>query len=455
MRSQSILVVDDDPDMRNALFFSLRKGGYAVEAVSNGVEALDRFGQRPFNMVITDVKMPEMNGMELLGRVKKLSPQVPVIMMSGFGTVDSAVEAMKQGASDYIMKPFSWEALEGTIGKVSSASTSTSPQVRRCFDTGDGEEGKVIVSRDPLMGDVMSLAESVADSDATVLILGESGTGKELLAQYIHRNSGRRDKPYVAINCAALPEHLAESELFGHERGSFTGAVSRKAGKFELAAQGTLVLDEISEMSLPLQAKLLRVLQEREIDRVGGTRPIPVDARIIAISNVDLKEAVQNGSFRKDLYYRVNVFPVTVPALRDRPGDITVLAEYFLEKYASRNGKKTFGIDDDALALLLAHDWKGNVRELENTMERAVLLSRSETLTPRDVVLDRAGCPAEPRGEVEVGLSVREMEKRLILKTLEKMDGNRTHASKLLDISIRTLRNKLKEYREQDNLIVP
>jgi transcriptional regulator with PAS, ATPase and Fis domain len=287
-----------------------------------------------------------------------------------------------------------------------------------------------------------------------VLIRGESGTGKELLAAYIHRHSRHPEAPYVAINCAALPETLAESELFGHEKGSFTGAVGRKIGKFELVKKGTIVLDEISEMPLPLQAKLLRVLQEKEIDRVGGAHPIPIDARVIAISNVDLKKAVNDGNFREDLFYRINVIPLTLPPLRERKEDIELLAHYFLEKYSRLNQKNILGIDDDAMEKLRSHAWQGNVRELENTMERAVLIGNGELIQSQNLMLepsDAGDGPSDPFN-VGAGRTVRDMEKALIFRTLEDVNDNRTQAAELLGISIRTLRNKLREYREENNL---
>jgi transcriptional regulator with PAS, ATPase and Fis domain len=279
--------------------------------------------------------------------------------------------------------------------------------------------------------------------------MGESGTGKELLASFIHQHSGQSDRPYIAINCAALPEGLAESELFGYEKGAFTGAVSRKIGKFELANHGTIILDEITEIAIPLQAKLLRVLQEREIDRVGGDKPVPVDTRIIAISNIDINKAVKEGKFREDLFYRINVIPLTIPPLRERKGDIPLLANYFLEKYSLSNNKKMTKIAEETISLLLRYDWKGSVRELENTIERAVLLGKGEVLLPKHLFLEELGSNGRKSVSIRAGLSVKAMEKELIFHTLEEVNNNRTHAAKLLGISIRTLRNKLREYKEK------
>ena len=446
MQEQSILVVDDEPDMRIALSHALSRSGYAVDCASSGFEALEKFKKDNYSMVITDMKMPEMTGMELLGKVKGMSPQVPVIMITAYGTINNAVEAMQEGASDYILKPFSAETLEATVKK---ASLRPGDQVKsKMLDVCEerGLEPKRILTQDTELVNILNLAKDVAPSNATVLILGESGTGKELLSSYIHHHSSRKDRPYVAVNCAALPENLAESELFGHERGSFTGAVGRKMGKFELANNGTILLDEITEMPLHLQAKLLRVLQEREIDRIGGSKPIPIDIRVIAVSNVDLKKAVREGRFREDLFYRINVIPLSIPPLRERKGDIPLLVEYFLEKYSSGNGRKMTRIADETISLLLKYDWKGNVRELENTVERAVLLGKGEVLLPKHLFLEDTGdCQKEPMA-IRVGTSVREMEKELIFQTLREVDDNRTHAAELLGISIRTLRNKLKEY---------
>jgi transcriptional regulator with PAS, ATPase and Fis domain len=297
--------------------------------------------------------------------------------------------------------------------------------------------------------DILKLAESVATSRSTILIQGESGTGKELLAAYIHEHSGFKDEPYVAVNCAALPDTLAESELFGHEKGAFTGAIGRKMGKFELAKYGTVVLDEISEMTLPLQAKLLRVLQEREIDRVGGSQPVAMNARVVAISNVDLKQAVSKGKFREDLYYRINVVPITIPPLRDRKGDIPLLVEHFIEKYCRLNNRDLVKISDAALARLVHHDWRGNIRELENTIERAILISNGTRLLPEHLFLDPVDTAnhSQPTLSLKSGMTVREMEKQLITQTLQEVRDNRTRAAELLGISIRTLRNKLKEYK--------
>jgi DNA-binding NtrC family response regulator len=445
-----ILVVDDESEMRSALSHALTRNGFSVESAASGMEALVKIKKDPVSLVITDLKMPEMSGMEVLGAVKKATPGIPVIVITAYGSIHNAVEAMQAGAADYLLKPFSFETLEATVKKVLGA-VDNNGQHR------DGKQAvryqppvKALVTQDPALLDILKLAKSVATSRATILIQGESGTGKELLATYIHEHSGFKDEPYVAINCAALPDTLAESELFGHEKGAFTGAVNRKMGKFELAKQGTVVLDEISEMSLPLQAKLLRVLQEREIDRVGGSRSISMQARVVAISNVDLKKAVSENKFREDLYYRINVVPFTIPPLRERKGDIPLLVAHFLEKYCCLNGLGKKKISDAAMAQLVNKEWKGNIRELENAIERALLISSGSELLPEHLFLDLADNVGPPASSISMraGMTVREMEKQLITKTLEDVDDNRTHAAELLGISIRTLRNKLREYKQ-------
>jgi two-component system response regulator FlrC len=367
-----ILIVDDESDMRTALSHALIESGFSVESAASGSEAVIKCKKTTYSLVITDVKMPGVSGMELLNEIRKRSPRLPVIMITAFGTINSAVEAMQEGAADYILKPFSFETLESAVKKVIGAAGKKEKNSALNPASAAGATPKPIISEDPKVLELLHVAQNVAISHATVLIQGESGTGKELLASFIHHHGQQKNGPYVAVNCAALPENLAESELFGHEKGAFTGALNRKIGKFELAKQGTIVLDEISEMAPLLQSKLLRVLQEREIDRVGGSRPVPIDARVIAISNVDLKQAVSTGKFREDLYYRVNVIPLTMPPLRERKGDIELLANYFLDKYCALNNREIPQFSNEARAVLVNNKWSGNVRELENSIERAL-----------------------------------------------------------------------------------
>jgi DNA-binding NtrC family response regulator len=447
-----ILVIDDESEMRSALSHALTRKGFSVESAASGMEALVKIKKDPFSLVITDIKMPEMSGMEVLGAVKKMAPGIPVIVITAYGSIHNAVEAMQAGAADYLLKPFSFETLNATVEKVLDGTDSIGRQQANQNDK-IKPTVKTLVTKSSELLDILKLAKSVATSRSTILIQGESGTGKELLAAYIHENSGFKDEPYVAVNCAALPDTLAESELFGHEKGAFTGAVNRKIGKFELAKHGTVVLDEISEMSLPLQAKLLRVLQEREIDRVGGSQSVPMHARVVAISNVDLKKAISEKKFREDLYYRINVVPFTIPPLRERKGDIPLLVDHFLEKYGQLNKQEKKNISAAAMAQLVDKEWKGNIRELENSIERAVLISRGPELLPEHLFLDPADSASQSSSStvlsMRAGMTVKEMEKQLITKTLEEVNDNRTHAAELLGISIRTLRNKLREYKQE------
>ena len=444
-----ILIVDDESEMRSALGHALTRSGFAVESAASGTEALLKLKKDSISLVITDLKMPEMSGMEVLGAAKKMAPGIPVIVITAYGSVHNAVEAMQAGAADYLLKPFSFETLEATVKKVLGNNNGSGDRQIAGDNLRIQPAAKTLVTQDPKLLDILKLAENVATSRATILIQGESGTGKELLAAFVHEHSGFKDEPYVAVNCAALPDTLAESELFGHEKGAFTGAIGRKMGKFELAKYGTVVLDEISEMTLPLQAKLLRVLQEREVDRIGGSRPVAMNARVVAISNVDLKKAVSTGKFREDLYYRINVVPITIPPLRERKGDIPLLVEHFIEKYCRFNSRALVKITDAALALLVNHEWRGNIRELENTIERAILISDGRRLLPEHLFLERSGTGSQCQAPVALksGMTVREMEKQLITQTLQAVNDNRTRAAELLGISIRTLRNKLKEYQ--------
>jgi len=453
MISKSILVVDDEPGMRAALLETLTRAGYSVSTANDGKEAVEEVKRSPFGLVLVDMKMPGMNGMGVLREVKKRSPETHVVIITAYGTVPSAVEAMKEGAVDYLLKPFSSDDIEGVVKRVFSE-----PKNHGLERISSDEEfdSKRIITKDPQMLRILDLARSVASSKATVLIQGESGTGKELIAHFIYQNSARREKPFIAVNCAALPEGLLESELFGHEKGAFTGAVVRRVGKFELANHGTLLLDEISQMELQLQAKLLRALQENEVDRVGGKSPIPIDIRVLATTNVDLKKAVSEYNFREDLYYRINVIPITIPPLRERKKDIPILAKHFLEKHNWKNSKGVSEISKEVMSLLMENSWKGNIRELENTIERAVLLCDGDVILPNHLFLNGEDGIEKVEARIRAGQTMKDMEKDLIFKTLEEVDGNRTHAAKVLDISIRTLRNKLREYRcHGDNIPEP
>lgn len=444
-----ILIIEDEEEMRIALTEVLIRNGYSVHTASNGIEGLELFNKEPFNMVITDVKMPKISGLEVLKEIKKQSPQIPVIMITAYGTIDNAVEAMREGAFDYILKPFSAEILDDTVLRAirnQTGKNTANPLIIAPLPT----DSIKIVTNNLSMKKVIDMALSVAYSSSTILIQGESGTGKEMIAKFIHQNSNRKDKSFIAVNCAALPKDLLESELFGHEKGSFTGAINRKIGKFELANHGTILLDEISEMDMSLQAKLLRVLQEREVDRVGGREPVPIDARVIATTNRNLREAIDEGEFREDLYFRLNVIPIVIPPLRNRKEDISLLIEYFIKKHSSKNKKNVTGMAKDALLMLADYYWRGNVRELENVIERAVLLCKGNLITQEYLFME--AIVEEIKSSVKAGVTVREMEKKLIFNTLEQVNGNRTKAAELLGVSIRTLRNKLNEYKNEEGL---
>ena len=453
-----ILVVDDDPYMRTSLTDCLVSCGYPVETAIDGVDALAKFRKGAYEMVITDIRMPKMGGLELLKNVKGQAPETPVIVITAYGTVNTAVEAMKQGATDFIMKPFSLDDLEVVVKNVFERGQEPEPAREGAPETAGAGRSvqRQIVTEDARMAELLEFLKNIAKSRSSVLIHGESGTGKELLARFVHHHSPRRHQPFVAVNCAAIPHTLLESELFGYEKGAFTGAAQRRIGKFELADRGTLLLDEVSEMDMPLQAKLLRVIQESEIDRLGGKDPIPVDARIIATTNADLKKCIQEKKFREDLYYRLNVIPVRVPPLRQRKGDIAALAGHFLAKYAAENGRKRPVLAAETLAALAAYPWPGNVRELENVIERAVLVCRGDTLAPQHLDLDGSevaagaeGPSAQASQPVEPGeaTTLRDMERNLIFSTLKKVKGNKTRAAEILGISVRTMRNKLNEYK--------
>ncbi|RMG40477.1 MAG: sigma-54-dependent Fis family transcriptional regulator [Candidatus Dadabacteria bacterium] len=450
-----ILVVDDDPQMQLAVQTTLGRAGHKVTCAANGVAALALLEKQEFDLIISDQRMPEMTGQELLKLTTERWPELPFVMITAHGTINQAVEAMQLGAADFITKPFSAEDLLRIVERV----TSTENKEARTNSRRSGK-GKPIITNDPVMIRVLEIAEAVARSDATVLIQGESGTGKELIARLIHTSSPRSNQPFVAVNCAALPETLLESELFGHEKGAFTGAQTRKIGKFELAHGGTILLDEISEMELTLQAKLLRVLQEREVDRVGGRDPVSVDVRVVATTNRNLEQMVKNGEFREDLFYRLNVIPITLPALRERSGDVRLLVNHFMKQFLGKNYQP---LPEEVMTALEQHPWPGNVRELQNAVERAAILSRgrvpSETdflLTRRltdaiEVTVEQHNCETEIERPkvIRSGMTVHDMERELILETLRSTNDNRTQAAKLLGISIRTLRNKLNEYRKE------
>lgn len=433
-----VLIVEDDDALREALSDTLELGGHAVIAAEDGTAALRLLETCRVGLVLSDVQMQPMDGETLLREVKIRYPWLPVILMTAYGVVDRAVAALHAGACHYLPKPFEPEQLLQEVAK---------------YLLPKNEDGEVI-AEDPAMIHLLDVARRVAQSDASVMITGESGVGKEVLARFIHRHSARADCPFVAINCAAIPEQLLESTLFGHEKGAFTGAASQHVGKFEQAQGGVLLLDEVTEMPLALQAKLLRVLQEREVERVGGVRPVSIDIRVLATSNRDVAAEVAAGRFREDLYYRLNVFPLHLPALRERRDDILPLARAMLARHAARQKRRAPTLSIAAEAAFLAHAWEGNIRELDNVVQRALILAPGDVIGPEHLYLPVVAAKvAAALPAVEVGdpvLDIKELEKRHILETLRAVGGVRKIAAERLNMSERTLRHKLQQYREQD-----
>ena len=452
--SKKILIVDDESEMRVALETTLKREKFQLICAEDGKQALDKMEDDDFDLILTDVRMPKLNGLELLRAVKEKSPKTQVVMMTAYGTIDNAVEAMKEGAFDYLIKGsgFSADVLVSTVKRAFLDPGSYVPPVLRPTTQMESlGDMKRIVTQNEEMKKLLQFAENVSYSKSTVLIMGETGTGKELFARYIHQCSPRSEKPFMAVNCAALPEGLLESELFGHEKGSFTGATENKEGKFELANNSSLLLDEVTEMSPPLQAKLLRVLQEHEVDKIGGRAPIPVDVRVIATSNRDIRKRIQDQEFREDLYYRLNVVPINLIPLRERIDDIPVLVENFINQFCQENGKSSIKIDSATLTLLKKYRWPGNIRELGNIVERSCLMCQGDTMLPSHLFFDEELHRNEKEAPRMSG-TIYEMEKELIMQTLEEVSGNKTKAADSLGISIRTLRNKLNEYNSADSL---
>ncbi len=452
-----ILLVEDDRALREALGDTLELGGYAYHAVECAEAALQALEQESYGLVVSDVNMPGMDGHALQALIRQRYPQVPVLLMTAYGAVERAVEAMRQGAVDYLVKPFEPKMLLGLVARHACGQLGTLDQ-----------QGPVAV--EPASRQLLALAARVAQSDSTVLISGESGTGKEVLARYIHQQSARANKPFIAINCAAIPDNMLEATLFGHEKGAFTGAIATQPGKFEQADGGTLLLDEISEMPLGLQAKLLRVLQEREVERVGGRKPIVLDIRIVATTNRELADEVRGGRFREDLFYRLSVFPLAWPALRERPGDIVPLAERLLAQHAVKMRQANVRLTAEARQNLLSHPWPGNVRELDNAIQRALILQQGGLIRPEDLCLNAVAgfashaqiaavdavpsmpaavappAPTEAAGALGEDLRRREFE--LIIDTLRAERGRRKETADRLGISARTLRYKLAQMRD-------
>ena len=445
MTPKTILIVDDEKSHRLMLRAHLEGEGFQIVEASDGHEAVERVNERSFDLVLMDIRMPAMDGIEALKRIQEAAAATPVIMMTAFGSINSAVEALKAGATDYLTKPLDMDELIFKAKKALYYRQLEEENILQKERLGMRFDFSSIIGTSPVMKKLFETLSMAAPTEATVLLLGDSGTGKELVANAIHQNSPRNDKPYVKVNCAALPETLLESELFGHEKGAFTGAINTKKGRFERADGGTLFLDEIGEMSSPTQTKILRVLQEREFEAVGGTKTIKVDVRIIAATNKDLSEEVKTGRFREDLYYRLNVVPITIPPLRERREDIPLLAEHFLRIYSEKNKRKFKGFDPRVMDAFISYSWPGNVRELENIVERTVIMSRNDTITLEDLPPGIAA-PREEGVRTPSPTSLRDVERETILKTLHQTGGNRTHAAQILGITRKTLQNKIKEY---------
>ncbi|MBK8939162.1 MAG: sigma-54-dependent Fis family transcriptional regulator [Polyangiaceae bacterium] len=447
MRSRGrILIVDDEANARAALSEILHEEGYTTEVAADGFKALGKLEEFGPDVVLTDLKMPGLDGMGLMHKVRELAPAVTVVVMTAFGTIPNAVEAVQKGAYHYLTKPLNFQELSLVVERaVERARLLADNERLRDRLRGTAVEGHIVASH-PRMTDVLKMAEQVASSRATILILGETGTGKELVAELIHRASPRKSKPLVRLNCAALSESLLESELFGHERGAFTGAVGRREGRFEQADGGTLFLDEVSEIPISTQVKLLRVLQERSFERVGGNETVHVDVRIISASNRDLALRVREGAFREDLFYRLNVVNLALPSLRERASDIPELATFFLKRYAQENHKPLEGMSDEALAALVSYGWPGNVRELENVIERAVVLCDAPRIEARHLPPHLA--PSAPRDAPPAipGATIAELERYAILKTLEACRGSTSRAAAVLGVSPRKVQYKLREY---------
>lgn len=446
----SILIVDDDVNHLKTLKTIVQSWGYEVAVADDGARAVEAVKEHPFALILMDVRMARMSGIEALKRIKAYNPAIPILIMTAYSSVDSAVEALKAGAYDYLTKPLDFEVLKLGMARALEHSGLKVENAALKSKLGTDYELENIIGKSRPMKALVEMLAMVAPSEATVLITGESGTGKELIAKSIHHNSPRKDRPMVVVNCAALSETLLESELFGHERGAFTGADRRREGRFKLADKGTIFLDEIGETSAAMQAKLLRVIQEREIQRVGGEETLSVDVRILAATNQNLEAGVKDGKFREDLFYRLNVVALRIPPLRERTDDIPLLAQHFLEKYARKNRKKVKGFSPLAMDMLLKYAWPGNVRELENTIERAVILLPDEHITekelPSNITEHFAGEGDSPTPPAAANRPLEEIEREAILATLEDSGGNKSETARRLGINRKTLHKKLKDY---------
>ena len=451
MGLEKILIVDDEKLVRDFLQETLKRKNYEVQAADNAQKAFNLLKEHQYDLVITDMKMPDYSGIDVLKKVKALSPNTIVVIITAYGSVETAVEAMKLGAFNYLIKPFTPDTIEAILEKAQEhlSLIEENTYLRQQVSSGTGRAALKVVGESASMRKILNEVERIAKSNASVMITGESGTGKEVIAHLIHTQSPRNNKPFIKVNCAAIPETLIESEFFGHEKGSFTGALTTHRGRFELANGGSLLLDEITEVPIALQSKLLRVLQEQVFERVGGVKPIKVDVRIIATSNRSMQEAIESKKMREDLYYRLNVMPIYLPPLRERKEDILPLAEFILLRMCEENHKEKIVLSKGAKDLLLDYSWPGNVRELANMIERAVVLNNSGTIEATDINLNALVSPGNTFQEESnpPNMTLQELEKKLIIETLQKMKNNRTKAAESLGISVRTLRNKLQEYK--------
>jgi len=444
-----VLIVDDDPSLRHMLTAVLTDGDYHVEQADDGKAAVEAVEKKFYDLILMDVRMAGMGGLEALKHIKRISPSIPVIIMTAYASVETAREALKSGAIDYLTKPLDIDELKIAAARVlrhyqlEQENRYLRERLEDRFDFGN------IIGKSTAMHKLLETVAQVAPTEATVLITGESGTGKEVIANAIHQNSPRCERPMIKVNCAALPETLLESELFGHEKGAYTGATARTRGRFQLAHQSTILLDEISEMTPATQAKILRTLQEREIEPLGSGSTIKIDTRVIASTNKSIEKEIREGRFREDLYYRLNVVKLEIPPLRKRREDIPLLADHFLKQYVEKNRKLVKGFTPKALDIMMRYDWPGNVRELENLVERSVIMVRGDMITPGEFPAPIAGTDGETGKEASNltrGRSLKDVEKEMILRTLEETGGNRTHTAKILGISRRTLQLKLKDY---------
>jgi two-component system response regulator AtoC len=447
----NILVVDDKDSMRNMLAETLSDEGYRVDAAKDGQQAVDLISNKSYDLVLTDLRMPEIDGLEVLSKAKDVDSDTSVILMTAYGTVEDAVAAMKKGATDFITKPFDTEHLCVLVGRALENRRLQAENLLLREELSNLKGFSNIVGKNEKMKEISRLIQKVSGSDASVLLQGESGTGKELFARAIHALSPRRDKPFIAINCAAIPRELLENELFGSEKGAFTGAAARKMGKFEIAHSGSIFLDEIGDMDIALQAKLLRVLQQKNFERLGGTKTVDVDVRVIAATNMDLSELIGAKRFREDLYYRLSVFPINIPPLRERVDDVRELADFFINKYCLEMSKPRKSLTRQAEGLLEKYHWPGNVRELENTIERAVILAEGKKISPEHLAIRLRRTDEiqlrEGAGLKEIGAHAQaQAEKATIIRVLKETRGNKRKAAKVLKIDYTTLFDKLKKY---------